>query len=465
MKSSSFFIILACAQLLRCVGPDIGAHLDHAKSTTGGGSSDCSFCLLQPQVTLPVNHATSANTLQDITIAPIAAEACEYAFTGAVNTTTVKLKSAGSITAFTPITTWPLDQSVNVAVRCFDSENVATAKVTAIANADFTVSLAKPQVLNPWSGYISTSNLVRFKSSVSAVATSYEWEVTQGATTVYSGTAAGNESVIELPFPPGAYGSFNVRTRYRDANLVYSPYSDVVSFVVKDRSAGTTVYQQDFTAMPLCGDKTVLLLAGCVGVNILGTYPSCDSTGWSGGGGNVWFCNTGFENTVVMQTNNSNYNSLPFYSAFLNTVDVTNASLEVQNHQHGNSEDAAATVISCRVYPAEGNDGFAFVIYPYRTSGVNVEIRNRRFLDNAYEVLASAFRSEAQAPTLTWFRFDCLDTHFTGYYKNTSGKWIPLIQATSAVVAKSPHRIGVGPGQGNQIIKLRNYNLNVKSLP
>lgn len=465
MKTLSITALFSGCLLSSCIGPDIGASLEKMRKSGTPVAADCAFCLQQPQITSPVNHATIANTLEKISIAAITAEACEYTFSGAVSFTALRLKSAGLITEYTPASTWPLDQLIQVAVRCFDSESTGSAKVTATGTADFTVSLAKPQVQNPWAGYITTSNLVRLKSSAHAVAAMYQWEITQGATTVYSGTTTAAETVVEIPMPPAAYGNFSVRTRYRDANSVYAPYSDSVSFTVKDRSLGTTVYQQDFTAMPLCGDKTTMILAGCAGVNILGTYPSCDSTGWFGGGGNVYMCNTGFENTIVMQTVQTGYNSLPFYTGVYQNVNVTNASLEVENHQHGTAEDAAATVISCRAYPAEGNDGFSFVIYPYRASGVNVEIRNRRFSDNAFEVIGSAFRSEAQLPGRTWFRFDCLGSQFTGYYKNISGKWFPLIQAQSAVIAKSPHRIGVAAGQGNQWIKLRNYNLNLKDLP
>ncbi len=465
MKALCCNVLLACCLALRCVGPDIGSSLQKAKNSSSTTVSDCSFCLQQPQLTLPVNHAATANTLQNVTIAPITAEACEYAFSGAVTLTALKLKSAGSITDYTPAATWPLDQLIQVAVRCFDSENTASAKVTATGSADFTVSLATPQVQNPWTSYITTSNLVRFKSSAHSVATLYEWEVKQGVTTVYAGTSTVADSVAEIPFPPAAYGNFSVRTRYRDANSIYSAYSDAVNFVIKDRSAGTTIYSQDFTAMSTCGDLATLLIMLCNGINIFAPPPNCNSAGWYGGGGNAWMCESGFEGTVVLQINNSAMNLLGFFNGELTTVNVTNASIEVENHQHGNSEDAAATVIACRASPANGSEGFSFVIYPYRTSGKNVEIRNRKFSDNSYSVIGDAYRSEAQLPNRTFFRFDCLDAHFTGYYKNSSGKWFPLVQAQSAVIAASPHHVGLGTGQGNQIIKLRNYSLNLKELP
>lgn len=463
MSTACLPLLLACCLVSACVGPDIGQNL--VKSNTSANEpADCAYCLQVPQITAPSNLATVSNTQQKITLAAISAEACEYDFTGAVTLTAVLKKSTDTITEYTPTATWPLDQTIRVTVRCFDSEDTVNARATSTASAEFSVSLQTPSVQAPWSGYATTSNLVRLRSSTHGAAAFYVWEITQGANS-FAHSSADADSVFEIPFPVGVYGNFSVRTRYRDANNVYSAYSPAVLFTIKDRSAGTAVYSQDFTAMPICGDKTVMLLAGCNGVNILGTYPSCDSTGWFGGGGNVYMCNTGFENTIVLQTVQTGYNSLPFYTGVNQNMNVTNASIEIRTHQHGTAEDAAATVISCRAYPAEGNDGFSFVIYPYRTSGVNVEIRNRRFADNAFEVIASAYRAEAQLPALTWFRFDCLGNSFTGYYKNASEKWVPLIHAQSTVIAAAPHRIGVAAGQGNQWIKLRVYSIDVKDVP
>lgn len=360
-----------------------------------------------------------------------------------------------------------MGQVIAVTVRCFDSEDTATAQVTAPASSEFSVVLPTPTLINPFSNYITTSNLLRVKSSSHAPAVEYEWQIRQSGMVVATSSASSPETVVELPFPPASFGIFEARTRYRDVSDVYSEYSSWVEFTIKDRSTGSLAYAQDFTTLSLCGDKMVMIAAGCSGVHILGTYPSCDSTGWFGGGGNVWICNTGFEETNVLQINNSNMNSLSFYSGFYDSINATHVSYEVEAFQHGTAEDAAATVVTCRAYPADGNDGFTFVVYPYRTSGVNVEIRERRFSTNTYNVLASAYRSEAYlatGPARTWLRFDCLGSSFTGYYRNSSGKWFPLVVAHSTFAASSPHRIGMGTGQGNQFIKLRIYGINVREL-
>lgn len=460
---------LLISLLFRCIGPDLGSTQNkNKKINPGETAADCAYCLQLPQIVSPANLAVIDNTTGKINIAPIVSEACEYAFSGGVNFTTVIKKSTGTITEFVPVTAWPLGQAIHVSVRCFNSENTASAQITGTSTSQFSVVLAKPAVVNPFAGYITTSNLLRVKSTQHTPAVVYEWEIRQSGVTLMTASVASPETVVEIPFPAGVYGSFEARTRYRDTNNVYSEYSDWISFVIKDRTAATTVYSQNFTTMPVCASNmTTLIVAGCQGINIFGTYPTCDAIGWEGGGGNAWMCNSGFEGTVVLQTNNASYNHLTFYSAVYQWVNVTQASYEVETHQHGNAEDPAATNVVCRAYPAEGNDGFAFIVYPYRTTGVNVEIREKRFSTNTYNVLSSAYRTEAQlltGPSRTWLRFDCLGTSFTGYYKNTAGKWYPLIVAESTFAAKLPHRIGMGTGQGPQWIKLRIYNINLKEV-
>lgn len=468
MSCHSLTALIAVTLLFfRCAGPDLGSSQNKSKKiNTGETQGDCAYCLQLPQIVSPVHQSVIDNTTGKITIAPIVSEACEYAFSGGVNFTSVVKKSAATVTEFVPVTAWPLGQAINVTVRCFDSEDTVHAHVTGTSSVQFSVVLPQPTLLNPFSGYLTTSNLVRVKSSSHAAAVLYEWEIRQAGTTLLTATAVTAETVAEIPFPAGTYGNFEARTRYRDANNVYSEYSDWVSFTIKDRNAGTTIYSQNFQTMPVCGSNWItLFIAGCQ--SIPGSFPTCDSIGWEGGGGNAWMCNSGFENTVVLQTNNASYNHLTFYSAIYQWVNVTDASYEVETHQHGNAEDPAATNVVCRAYPAEGNDGFAFIIYPYRTSGVNVEIREKRFSTNTYNVLASAYRTEAQlvtGPSRSNVRFDCLGTYFTGYYKNAGGKWFPLVVAQSSFVAKSPHRIGLGTGQGNQWIKLRIYNINLKEV-
>lgn len=97
------FVFGALLLLPHCIGPDLGSLQNKNKKTNPIDSkTNCTFCQQVPRITAPAHQAILDNTLAEITLAPITAEACEYAFSGATTFTALRKKSAHTITQFTP---------------------------------------------------------------------------------------------------------------------------------------------------------------------------------------------------------------------------------------------------------------------------------------------------------------------------------------------------------------------------
>lgn len=333
-------------------------------------------------------------------------------------------------------------------LRCYGPD-IGSPVAQKSVNGETSVTLPPaPQIILPIDGYRTSSTQIRFRSDDNPLVDATEVEIYQSATLVYSGTATAGVNYITLPGSPT--GSFTLRARNKKGSQA-SAYTNNVAFTVEDYVGANSLYSATYNAItPGCGDTTEPL-------GVRAFFCSSDPTwsglcsGMTGGGGNVWVCDSG----NFLGTNVSGAGLYSANSAIFTGYNAPDGTITGTGYLQNASGTDDGLGISCREKNDGANNYYAMWLYPNRNAATTDNLTIvRHYPDNSNITLASGRFSELQnkgagsANSVT-LRFDCIGSHLTAYYQN-AGNFKPMLTVSDTSWAHSAtssfFAIGVGPG-------------------
>ncbi|MBV6494539.1 MAG: hypothetical protein LDLANPLL_02572 [Turneriella sp.] len=313
------------------------------------------------------------------------------------------------------------------------------------------VTVETPQIVLPREGYRTTSPSIRIQLGNDNLADTREVVFSQSGAAIHQISIDAGQNVVALP--AGTLGAVSVKAR-----LIYQgvtgAYSTPVNFNIEDSATATTLLNHDYSTMNGCGDNTVLFTLNGQG-RCGDPWPT---PGWSGvcpfvtgGGGNVWVCNnmdylgtnkSGGPETHAANTANFGGQNAPDVSITLSSYFSTTLA----------SDDGMG--VACREKIDGNNNHYALWVFPYAAASISDNARIVRHTSAGTQVVLATAKvpflenkGNSAVNPLHW-RFDCLGTSLTGYYKDGSA-YIPFIDVLDDSLVYDANNsyaaIGVGP--------------------